>query len=71
MTQLLEFGFVFNHHCDWQLTNNQPKTMVYTCALTCIMVWQRFRGRWVECVIHQEPDVREEQHPYIPGADKQ
>ena len=45
--------------------------MVYTCALTCIMVWQRFRGRWVECVIHQEPDVREEQHPYIPGADKQ
>jgi len=27
--------------------------------------------RWVECAIHHERDVREEQHLYIRGANKQ
>ena len=32
---------------------------------------QSLRWRCVECVIHHERDVREEQHPYIRGANKQ
>jgi len=36
-----------------------------------IGVLQPLRWRCVECVIHHERDVREEQHPYISGANKQ
>jgi len=31
---------------------------------------QPLRWRCVECVIHHDRDMREEQHPYICGANK-
>ena len=36
-----------------------------------IAVLQPPRWRCVECVIHHERDVREEQHPYKRGAKEQ
>ena len=35
------------------------------------MLLQPLRWRCAECAIHHERDVREEQHPYIRGANKQ
>ena len=32
---------------------------------------QPLRWRCVECAVHHERDVREEQHPYMSGANKQ
>jgi len=36
-----------------------------------VVLLQPLDWRCVECAIHHERDVREEQHPYICGANKQ
>jgi len=36
-----------------------------------LVLLQPLGWRCVECVIHHGRDVREEQHPYIGGANKQ
>jgi len=43
-----------------------PKLMGYAKVLL-----QSLRWRCVECAIHHDRDVHEEQHPYICGANKQ
>ena len=40
----------------------------FTCTLEML---QPLGWRCVECAIHHERDVREEQHPYICGMNKQ
>jgi len=40
-------------------------------CFTPLVVLQPFRLQCVECAIHHKRDVREEQHPYICGANKQ
>jgi len=37
----------------------------------CVLLMQPRSWRCVECVFHHERDVREEQHPYVCGANKQ
>jgi len=38
---------------------------------TALLLLQRLGWRCVECAINHERDVREEQHPYIRGENKQ
>jgi len=40
-------------------------------SMRIVILLQPLRWRRVECVIHHERDVREEQHPYIRGTHKQ
>jgi len=40
-------------------------------AKSIIVLLQPLRWHCVECTIYHERDVREEQHPYVCGANKQ
>jgi len=53
-------------HCRSEMSQELPNFIATLFALL-----QPLRWRCVECVVHHERDVREEQHRYICGANKQ
>jgi len=56
----------------WRVFSNASAQFLGVDLLPISMVLlQPLRWRCVECVIHHERDVREEQHPYISGTNKQ
>jgi len=57
-----------------QLFEMEQKSTRYSVQLPCLilmLVLQPLRWCCVKCVIYHERDVREEQHHYICGANKQ
>ena len=44
---------------------------VWFARVALLAMLQPLRWRCVECAVHHERDVREEQHPYISGTNKQ
>jgi len=52
-------------------TNSVCPNGAWNLFQICFIVLQPLRWRCVECAIHLERDVREEQHPYIRGTNKQ
>ena len=49
----------------------QKSILQFSALRIAMAVLQTFRWRCAECAIHHEWNVREEQHPYISGANKQ
>ena len=45
--------------------------LVWFARATLLAILQPLRWRCVKCAVHHKRDVREEQHPYISGVNKQ